>query len=67
MLIEFSRREEAKSLYNIATPAGVYLLQFDTSSKSYIMGPVEGMIEMPPGVPFIVNIDTALLWLVSKH
>ena len=57
MLIEFSRREEAELLYNIATPAGVYLLQFDTSSKSYIMGTVEGMIEMPPGVPFVVNID----------
>lgn len=57
MLIEFSTREEAELLYNIATPAGVYLLQFDTSSKSYIMGTVEDMIEMPPGVPFVVNID----------
>lgn len=52
-----SKKEETERLYKIATPPGVRPRGFNPTTKQFIMGPVEGMIQMPPGVPFVVNID----------
>lgn len=56
-LTQESKATEAENLYKVAVPPGVRPVGYDTASQSYIMSPVEGMIEMPPGVPFAVHID----------
>lgn len=56
-LTEESKAAEAERLYKVATPPGVRPVGYDKQSKSYTMTPVEGMIEMPAGVPFVVCVD----------
>ncbi|KAJ3974864.1 hypothetical protein EV361DRAFT_946645 [Lentinula raphanica] len=57
IISEESKNIESQRLYKIATPPGVRPLSYNEQSKKYILGPVEGMIQMPAGVPFVVNID----------
>lgn len=52
-----SKAEEADKLYRIATPPGAKPLRYDAESHSWIMAPLQGMIEMVPGVPYTVEID----------
>ncbi|KAK7461698.1 Chromobox protein 5 [Stygiomarasmius scandens] len=48
---------EADHLYHTRTPPGVDPVGYDPVRQTFIMAPVEGMIEMPPGVPFTVLLD----------
>ncbi|KAL0565027.1 hypothetical protein V5O48_017005 [Marasmius crinis-equi] len=56
-----STRQEDKSresdrLYKIATPPGVCPTGYDAGTKRWIMEPVDGMIEMPAGIPFVAQL-----------
>ncbi|KAE9382570.1 hypothetical protein BT96DRAFT_952087, partial [Gymnopus androsaceus JB14] len=52
-----SKAKEMERLYKIAMPPGVHPLGYDGESKTFTMAPVEGMIEMPAGIPFVACVD----------
>ncbi|KAJ8079431.1 hypothetical protein PM082_021947 [Marasmius tenuissimus] len=51
------KARESDRLYKIATPPGVEPVRYDSHSKRWIMNPVDGMIEMPAGIPFVAKLD----------
>ncbi|KAJ8075902.1 hypothetical protein PM082_021534 [Marasmius tenuissimus] len=51
------KARESDRLYKIATPPGVQPVCYDAQNKQWIMNPVDGMIEIPAGIPFVAKLN----------
>ncbi|KAJ7584523.1 hypothetical protein C8J56DRAFT_1053977 [Mycena floridula] len=51
------KEAEMARLSKIATPPGVEPIGYDTVEQKFLMVPVEGMIELPVGIPLVGHID----------
>jgi hypothetical protein len=52
-----TKEAEKDRMYSICAPPGTEPQAYDAENHEFVMGPIEGMIELPPGFPFTVALD----------
>ncbi|KAJ8094923.1 hypothetical protein PM082_010139 [Marasmius tenuissimus] len=51
------KKSELDYLTRIITPPGTAPVGYDPMTRRYLTRPIEGMVQLTPGVPFCINLD----------